>query len=207
MLKNVNPGLSRRFQLENAFNFPDFSDEDLVKVAWCCAMSTSITNIVFLAHPCSRFSGVFRCFLLSAIDLSQRSSLVRLAPSSIQVLMMKVKDKDLKISLATAKRAIRKLAKARAKPNFGNAGAVENLISEAVQRKQSRDPASSTLELVDFGITTDGPDDAALDSLFDGLVGLSSIKVQSHTYPSLLSVPSHIHPTFCPVNHANHVSC
>ena len=45
MLKNVNPGLSRRFQLENAFNFPDFSDEDLVKVAWCCAMSTSITNI------------------------------------------------------------------------------------------------------------------------------------------------------------------
>ena len=121
--------------------------------------------------------------------------------------MMKVKDKDLKISLATAKRAIRKLAKARAKPNFGNAGAVENLISEAVQRKQSRDPASSTLELVDFGITTDGPDDATLDSLFDGLVGLSSIKVQSHTYPSLLSVPSHIHPTFSPVNHANHVSC
>jgi hypothetical protein len=94
--------------------------------------------------------------------------------------MMKVKDKDLKIDLSTAKRAIRKLAKARAKPNFGNAGAVENLISDAVLKKQSRSggAASSVLELVDFGITTDGPDDAALDSLFDGLVGLAGVKVR-----------------------------
>lgn len=125
MMKNVNKGLSRRFQLENAFQFPDFSDEDLVKV-----------------------------------------------------LMQKAKGKDLELTIGTAKRAVRKLAKARAKPNFGNAGAVDYLLAQAVEHKQARPGAgaSSTLEPADFGVEADGPDNESLDSLFDGLVGLRSIK-------------------------------
>ena len=63
MLKDVNPGLSRRFQLDNAFVFPDFSDQDLIKI-----------------------------------------------------LIDKGKQQDLKISVRVAKRAVRKLARARAKP-------------------------------------------------------------------------------------------
>ena len=120
MMKNVNKGLSRRFQLENAFQFPDFSDEDLVKV-----------------------------------------------------LMQKAKGKDLELTIGTAKRAVRKLAKARAKPNFGNAGAVDYLLAQAVEYKQARPGAgaSSTLEPADFGVEADGPQ-RSLDSLFDGLVGL-----------------------------------
>ena len=123
MLKDVNPGFSRRFQLENAFDFPDFADQDL-----------------------------------------------------LTILIKKARGNDLVVDVAVAKRAVRKLAKARAKPNFGNGGAVDALLSEAVQRKQSRDGAGSRLELEDFGIASVGPDDETLDSLFDGLVGMDSVK-------------------------------
>ena len=124
MLKVANPGLSRRFQLENAFDFPDYSDEDLVKI-----------------------------------------------------LLMKTKKMGIKISTRTAKAAVRMLARARAKPNFGNAGAVDNLLSEAISRMQKRpvgeDPG---LTLDDFGVGQLGPDEDALEAIFDDLVGCHELR-------------------------------
>ena len=126
MLKHCNPGLSRRFQLENAFNFPDFSDEALVRV-----------------------------------------------------LLSKAHDASLELSLAVAKRAVASLARARARPHFGNAGAVENLLSEAKLRLQadhSPDGNRSVLMLEDFGLTADRRDDAALDNLFNDLLGCAEVR-------------------------------
>jgi AAA+ superfamily predicted ATPase len=127
MLKNANPGLARRFQLENAFDFPDMGDEDLIKV-----------------------------------------------------LFSKTKKEGLEISLRTAKLAIRELAKARAKPNFGNAGAVDNLLSAAKGKLQVRSSSSMVNELIlaDFGIEREGPDTDLIASLFDDLVGCEEIKLK-----------------------------
>ena len=59
----------------------------------------------------------------------------------------------IRIDLPVAKRAAQSLAKARAKPHFGNAGEVVNMLSEAVQRQQSRDSAAEApLTLADFGL-------------------------------------------------------
>jgi AAA+ superfamily predicted ATPase len=79
------------------------------------------------------------------------------------------------------------LAKARAKPNFGNGGAVDTLLSQAVQRKQSRDGVGSCLELEDFGVTREGPDNVTLDSLFDGLVGMTEIKARLQDLRELIN--------------------
>jgi SpoVK/Ycf46/Vps4 family AAA+-type ATPase len=78
MLAVANPGLSRRFQLENAFEFEDYTDEQLT-----------------------------------------------------HILLGKCRDEQLDIDLTTAAFAISQLALARSMPNFGNAGAVDNLLSLA----------------------------------------------------------------------------
>jgi SpoVK/Ycf46/Vps4 family AAA+-type ATPase len=127
MLKNTNPGLSRRFQLEYAFEFPDYDDESLLRI-------------------------------LSA----------------------KAKSSGLLLDPQVGKRAARSLAKARAKPHFGNAGAVENLLSNAKQRMQLRcSDGSSVLTLSDFDLAGgDGPDDSVLDSLLDDMIGCEEVKKQ-----------------------------
>ena len=79
MFKHVNPGLARRFQLQHAFDFPDYDDEALIKI-----------------------------------------------------MLGKAKAAGLTLPLAVAKRAVRTLAGARAKPNFGNAGAVYSQASRIV---------------------------------------------------------------------------
>ena len=78
MLANANPGLARRFQMENAFNFGDYSDTSLVRI--------------------------------------------------IQSMS---KNQGIPLDVDTAVFAVMQLAKARAMPNFGNAGAVQNLLSQA----------------------------------------------------------------------------
>jgi replication-associated recombination protein RarA len=86
MFKNTNPGLSRRFQLENAFQFDDYDDDALVRM---------LKKVVI--------------------------------------------DKDqMKISTDVAVFAIKQLARARARPHFGNAGAVNNLLSDAKLKMQQR---------------------------------------------------------------------
>jgi AAA+ superfamily predicted ATPase len=85
MFKNSNPGFSRRFQLENAFEFKDYDDDSLVRI-----------------------------------------------------LKKTVEKEDLHISVETAVFAVKQLEGARARPNFGNAGAVNNLLSDAKLRMQKR---------------------------------------------------------------------
>lgn len=122
MLAKVNPGLSRRFQLENAFHFPDFDDSALIRI-----------------------------------------------------MMAKAKSQEIELSLAVAKRAVRTLAKARAKPNFGNAGAVDNILSQAISRMQVRGkPGPLTVE--DFDYKGDGHDEGSLETLFDDLIGCKDIR-------------------------------
>ena len=123
MLSNVNPGLSRRFQLENAFEFPDYSDTALLRI-----------------------------------------------------MLSKIEARGLTIATHVAKRAVGLLAKARAKPHFGNAGSIENLICEAVQRQQNR--GSDAFVLADFGLIADKVDHRSLDTLFDDLIGSEAIKGQ-----------------------------
>lgn len=125
MLQNVNPGLSRRFQIENAFNFPDFNDEALVRIS-----------------------------------------------------MASAKKRGVKLSLKVAKRAVRTLAKSRAMPNFGNAGAVDNLLSKGILLMQRRGQQNDELTAEDFDYRGDGVDAAALDSLFDDLIGCETVKEQ-----------------------------
>lgn len=126
MLKVANPGLARRFQLDNAFNFADYNDAQLLRI-----------------------------------------------------LLAKVKGQGLAISTTVARRAIRSLAKVRAKPNFGNAGAVATMLSEAVQRMQRRPQQGTTMELslADFGLSErDGPDKESLDQLFSDLLGCENVE-------------------------------
>ena len=92
--------------------------------------------------------------------------------------MASARKRGVKLDVAVAKRAVATLAKARAKPNFGNAGSVDNLLSKAITRMQARDQRDEIdkLVLVDFQYDGDGPDDALLDSLFDDLIGCESVK-------------------------------
>jgi hypothetical protein len=85
MFKECNPGLARRFQMENAFIFPDYDDSALLKI-----------------------------------------------------MLHKAEASGLRMGFDVAKRAVRSLAGARAKPHFGNAGSVENLLSGAKLKFQSR---------------------------------------------------------------------
>ncbi|THH18626.1 hypothetical protein EW146_g2397 [Bondarzewia mesenterica] len=85
MFQNVNPGLARRFAIENAFHFEDYSDPEL-----------------------------------------------------LQALEWKLKDQDLSATDAAKTVAIEVLSRARNRPNFGNIGEVENLLSQAKTRYQER---------------------------------------------------------------------
>jgi SpoVK/Ycf46/Vps4 family AAA+-type ATPase len=85
MLSKCNPGLSRRFQLDEAFIFEDYDDAALERI-----------------------------------------------------LIKVIKEKNLKISVSDSRFAISQLGKARSSAHFGNAGAVNNLLSSAILRFQRR---------------------------------------------------------------------
>ena len=131
-MQNVNPGLSRRFKIEDAFNFEDFSDADL-----------------------------------------------------LQILEMKLKSGDLDATDSAKKVALELLIRMRNRPNFGNAGEVENIITQAKARCLSRRatlpaadrPIDIVFEPQDFdpdfdrGVTAT----ANLVKLFDDIVGCEDI--------------------------------
>lgn len=81
-------GLARRFQLENAFVFADFTDEELLRI-----------------------------------------------------LSSNLKKSGLVADLETRRTAIQILSKERKKPNFGNAGSLNNLVSVALKRMTERQKA------------------------------------------------------------------
>ncbi len=86
MLRKANPGLARRFQLADAWDFHDYNDEQLLHI---------MRNKAHSAY-------------------------------------------GWQLSLAVAREGVRVLAKERMKPNFGNAGAVNNLLARAAQRMEER---------------------------------------------------------------------
>ena len=124
MLRNQNPGLARRFDPSQAFNFEDYTEQELS-----------------------------------------------------QILQQNCKSKELKPSLDFQKQALKKLEEQRrSEPNFGNAGAVDNLVKSAVQSAMARGAAQDLggalmrLEADDVelgpGADDDGDPFAPLDKLF-----------------------------------------
>ncbi|KAK7054631.1 hypothetical protein VNI00_003094 [Paramarasmius palmivorus] len=132
MFQNVNPGLSRRFDIENAFQFDDFSDSELR-----------------------------------------------------QVLDLKLKQNDLEATEAAKGVAIDLLSRARNRPNFGNGGEVENVLSQAkvrFQKRQAHLPVSERsfnciLEPQDFDEDYNRQNNAGanLQKLFADVVGCDTI--------------------------------
>lgn len=86
MMREANPGLARRFQLQNAWIFQDYNDEDLLHILRAKA------------------EGAYGWAL--------------------------------ELNLAIA--AVKVLAMERREPNFGNAGAVNNLLATAALRMEER---------------------------------------------------------------------
>ncbi|KAK1223907.1 hypothetical protein PQX77_013213 [Marasmius sp. AFHP31] len=132
MFQNVNPGLSRRFDIENPFHFEDFSEPELEKI-----------------------------------------------------LELKLKGQDLTATDAGKAVALDVLSRARNRPNFGNGGEVENIISQAKIRQQKREgklPISErSTDIVlfpeDFDPEYNRHENASLNlqKLFEDVVGCEDI--------------------------------
>ena len=86
MLRTCNPGLSRRFRIEDAFHFADYNDDELV-----------------------------------------------------EIMQKRAESDHLHVSKELARKAVvNVLAKQRAKANFGNVGAVNNLLNRGKERMMQR---------------------------------------------------------------------
>ncbi|KIJ57325.1 hypothetical protein M422DRAFT_73113 [Sphaerobolus stellatus SS14] len=135
MFQNVNPGLARRFSIENAFNFEDYSESELR-----------------------------------------------------QALKLKLKQHDLTATEAAMTTAMEVLCRLKNRPNFGNIGEVENLLSQAKLRYQSRQgtlPVAQRSAMAPFEPSDFDPDYnrgsnalSNLSKLFEDVIGCESI-VQS----------------------------
>ena len=139
-IRRGNPGLARRFQLENAFQFDDYDDQALLRI-----------------------------------------------------LLRNVARRGKQASFSTAKAVVRRdLAKARMRPNFGNAGAVDNAVSAAVVRAEARLAAlpaaerasRNELTLADFIVEKPHMEDPSI--VFDGLIGCENIKTRLAEYQAVL---------------------
>ena len=145
MFREVNPGLSRRFQADNPIVFRDYDDNALLRILRSAAAKQGFN-----------------------------------------------------ISVNTAVGALYSLRKARALPNFGNAGAVMNLLSKAsinymdrVDQEQQSDSVGTQRELLledflnaeELKVYKDGFDNT--DHLA-GLVGCESIRSQLEKYKSTI---------------------
>ncbi|KAJ7650276.1 P-loop containing nucleoside triphosphate hydrolase protein [Roridomyces roridus] len=145
MFKNVNPGLSRRFAIEDAFRFEDFTEDQLR-----------------------------------------------------EILDLKLKEQDLSATDPAKIVALEVLARARMRPNFGNAGDVENLLGQAKTRHATRQralpPKDRQIDIVfeprDFDAEFDRAANASvnLDKLFQGIVGCDHIKEKLGNYQRIAVV-------------------
>ncbi|KAJ2919476.1 hypothetical protein MD484_g928, partial [Candolleomyces efflorescens] len=132
MFNNVNPGLARRFKVEEAFKFENFTDDELLKI-----------------------------------------------------LELKLKAQDLGATDPAKKVAIGLLSRLRNRPNFGNGGEVENLLSKAKEQCLARRskiplaqrPRNMIFEPQDFDRDFDRADNAQanLIKLFEDIVGNKDI--------------------------------
>ncbi|RYP62375.1 hypothetical protein DL770_009601 [Monosporascus sp. CRB-9-2] len=144
MFQNSNPGLARRFPIEEAFRFTDFDDFQLA-----------------------------------------------------QILDLKLNKQELSATPEAKKVALEVLSRARDRPNFGNGGEVENLLSQAKAAYQKRVPdvaISGRTEGIVFG---PGDFDANYDralrtrenckSLFNDLIGHEHIIAQFEGYQQIVA--------------------
>ncbi|KAF8624034.1 hypothetical protein AX17_007240 [Amanita inopinata Kibby_2008] len=122
MFQNVNPGLSRRFDIDRAFRFENFNDDELLRI-----------------------------------------------------LELKLKQQDLKATEAAKNACIDLLSRARNRPNFGNGGEVDNVLSRAKTRSQRRlgAVADIVLQPEDFDPDHNRSEQASanLEKLFEDVVG------------------------------------
>ncbi|KAF8877917.1 P-loop containing nucleoside triphosphate hydrolase protein [Infundibulicybe gibba] len=136
MFLNVNPGLSRRFPMEDAFHFEDFNDSEL-----------------------------------------------------LEILNYKLGDQHLSATEPAKAVAIEALSRLRNRPNFGNAGAVENLLSQAKGRQQLRqsDSIDVIFEPQDFDPNHDRDAHSAsnLDKLFEDVVGCEEVVSKLRSYQGI----------------------
>jgi AAA lid domain len=111
---------------------------------------------------------------------------------------MKLLDQDLGATDAAKGVAIECLARARTRPNFGNGGEVENLLSKAkaacLSRRQkipySQKPRQIIFEPADFDADFDRSANATknLEKLFDDIVGHAEIKEKMADYQKIALV-------------------
>ncbi|KAI6102496.1 P-loop containing nucleoside triphosphate hydrolase protein [Pisolithus croceorrhizus] len=144
MFQNVNPGLARRFAIENAFTFEDFTEPQLMQIL---------------------------DFKLKSQDLSATDDAKRVA-------------KDL-------------LSRMKNRPNFGNAGEVENLLGLAKGRYQKRMAtvpaarrAQVTFEPQDFDPDHNRDQNAStnLAKLFEDVVGCDDVIKKLENYQKIARV-------------------
>ena len=135
----ANPGLARRFQMENAFVFQDYDDAALVRI-----------------------------------------------------LRSRCKKDGLGIDLDTANYAISQLARARAQPNFGNAGAVNNLLGRAklcMQARLAKLPPSARKDiLIREDFASDDLSGLNEDDIFAGIVGCDNLMRLFQEYKGAVSM-------------------
>ncbi|KAK0489353.1 P-loop containing nucleoside triphosphate hydrolase protein [Armillaria novae-zelandiae] len=141
MFQHVNPGLSRRFAIEDAFYFDDFSTDELR-----------------------------------------------------QILDFKLKGQNLQATEEAKKVALEVLNRAKIRPNFGNAGEVENLLSKAkmnfISRTRGAQRSVDTIfQPADFDPDFDRGSHANdnLDKLFKDVVGCDGIVSKLRRYQKTAS--------------------
>lgn len=142
MFQNVNPGLSRRFAIENAFRFEDFTDHEL-----------------------------------------------------LEILNLKLKSQDLQATDEAKAVAIGVLSRGRNRPNFGNAGEVENQLGLAKnrhQRRESTKKASERSSDIIFEPEDFDPEynrganaSANIDKLFEDVVGCEDVIAKLRGYQQI----------------------
>lgn len=118
----------------------------------------------------------------------------------VRILRAKAQGAGLSVDAATARHAVAVLAKARAEPNFGNAGAVDNLLSSAkleLQARLQRLPPAQRAAAEDVLLPEDfGEDPRAAgarggqEEIFAGLVGLESVMAKLREYSAVLALAS-----------------
>eukprot|EP00762_Andalucia_godoyi_P008529 ANDGO_01319.mRNA.1 Protein cfxQ homolog len=130
LLRVSNPGLARRFPLEKAFYFADFTDDELLRI-----------------------------------------------------LNNKVQQLGISVSTNAQRVAIEELKKLRCKPNFGNGGAVDNLLSKARENCAKRCKNMSVAEsvnqskvLLEEDFVAGAPPRRSLEAILAGLVGSDGIR-------------------------------
>lgn len=112
-------------------------------------------------------------------------------PELLKVLELKLKQQDLDATKEAKDVAIEVLSRARNRPNFGNAGEVENIIGHAKDRHQSRHSKGSSadsfdvvFEPQDFDENFDRGNHATtnLMKLFEDVIGCEDIVAKLEKY-------------------------